>query len=101
MELIKKIKQTEAEARRIVEQAGRRSAELTEKGRARRADAVEQAAAERKRAIDEAVSLGQSQGRTEAEKLKAEAAGNSQQLRQKAQEKVPAAVAKVMEYLKG
>jgi len=101
MELIKKIKHAESEARQIIEQSGQQAAGLAEKGRTDRADALEQAEAERKRAIESAIALGQSQGQAEAEKLKAEAVASSQQLRQKAQERIPAAVAKVMEYLKG
>lgn len=101
MELIKKIKQAEAQARKIIEQAEGEAAGLAQKGRADRANALEQAAAGRKRAIDAAVSLGQSQGQAEIEVLKAEAGRTSQNLRKKAEAKILTAVAKVMEYLKG
>jgi V/A-type H+-transporting ATPase subunit G/H len=101
MELIKKIKQTETQAQEIIEKAKADAAGLAEKTREDQRHALEQAQPERKKAIETAVAEGQAQGLQEAEQLKGRAEGDRQQLRDKANAKKAAAVAKVMDYLKG
>jgi len=101
MELIKKIKQTEAQAQQIIEQARADAAGRAETMREDQHQALEQAERERKKAIEAAVATAQSQGLAEAEKLKAQAEKDRRKLRDKANAKMPAAVARVMDYLKG
>jgi len=101
MELIKKIKQTEAQAQEIIEKAKADAAERAEKIRQDQRLALEQAERERKKAIEVAVGEAQSQGLKEAEQLKARAENDRRQLRDKANAKMPPAVAKVMDYLRG
>ena len=101
MELIKKIKQTETQAQQIVEQARADAAGRAEKMREDQHAALGQAEQERKKAVEAAVATAQSQGLGEAEQLKAQAEQDRRQLRDKANAKMPAAVAKVMDYLKG
>jgi len=101
MELIKKIKETEAQAQQIIEQAGADAVSRAEKMREDQRVALAQAEQERKKAVEAAVAKAQSQGLEETEKLKAQAEKDRRQLRDKANAKMPAAVARVMDYLKG
>lgn len=101
MELIKKIKQTEAQAQEIIEKAKADAVSRAEKMREDQRVALGRAEQERKKAIEAAVATAQSQGLEEAEKLKAQAEKDRRQLRDKANAKMPAAVARVMDYLKG
>ena len=101
MELIKKIKQTEAQAQQIIEQAKTDAAGRAEKMREDQRIALGQDEQERKKAVEAAVATAQSQGLEETERLKTQAEKDRRQLRDKANTKMPAAVAKVMDYLKG
>lgn len=101
MELIKKIKQTEAQAQQIIEQARADAAGRAEKMREDQRIALGQDEQERKKAVEAAVATAQSQGLEETEQLKTQAEKDRRQLRDKANTKMPAAVAKVMDYLKG
>ncbi len=101
MELIKKIRQTEEQARGIVEQAKAGAAEKAEDGRKNRSRLLAEAEQARKKAIEAAVAVAQSQGVVEIEKLKTQAEKKQQQLRDKAARKMDSAVKKVMEYLGG
>ena len=101
MELIKKIKDAEAQSQQIIEQAKADAAKLAEQGCEKRLAAMTQAEQQRKKAIEAAVARARSQGLTEVKKLKAQAENQRQQLRDKVTDKIAAAVAKVMEYLKG
>lgn len=101
MELIKKIKQAEAQAQEIIEQAKGESARGVEEGRANRRRLLAEAEQERKKAIETAVAAAQLQGHAEIEKLKTQAGEKQRHLRDKAAGKMAPAVAKVMDYLKG
>jgi len=100
MELIKKIKQAEAKAQDVIEQAKADAAQQAEKGRTSRLKASEEAEQQREKAVEAAVAAAQTEGLAEVENLKAQAENDRQQLRDKANTKMPAAVAKVMDYLK-
>ena len=100
MELIKKIKQAEAQAQEIIKRAGAETAGRAEKGRQNRLQAVEETERERKRAIEAAVAAAQSQGLAEIKQLKAQAEKDRQELRGKVNAKMATAVEKVMDYLK-
>jgi vacuolar-type H+-ATPase subunit H len=101
MELVKKIRQTEAQAQKIIEQAKAGAVEKAEDGRKNRNRLLAEAEQARKKAIEAAVAAAQSQGIAEAEKLKTQAGKKQQQLREKATAKMDLAVKKVMDYLKG
>ena len=101
MELIKKIKQTEAQAQEIIEKAKADAAGRAEKMREDQRVALGRAEQERKKAVEAAVATAQSQGLEETEQLKTQAEKDRRKLRDKANTKMPAAVAKVMDYLKG
>jgi len=101
MELIKKIKETEAQAQKIKEDAKSDSARQAEKMRQKRQQLLEDAEQERIKAIESSVAEAEKQGLEEGAKLKAQADKDRQQLREKTKSRVDAAVAKVMDYLKG
>lgn len=101
MELIKKIKEAEASGREIVEQAKSEAADMHEEGKTKRREAQEQAQQERKNAIEAAIAAAQSKGSEEVEQLKAQSEQNRLQLRNEASGKMPAAVTKVMDYIRG
>ncbi len=101
MELIKKIKQAEALSQEIIEQAKTQIARRAEEGRQKRAESLAEAERERKKAVEAAVAAGESEGLAETENLKAQAEKKQQQLRNKVDSKIPPAVAKVMDYLRG
>ena len=101
MELIKKIKQAEAQAQEIVEQAKAKADKLAAEERANRLKRIEEAERQRKKAIEAALSAAKKQGLVEVDNLKAKAEKQRQQLHDKAADKIPAATAKVMEQLRG
>jgi V/A-type H+-transporting ATPase subunit G/H len=101
MELIKKIRQTEAEAQEIIKQAKAEAVEKTENGRENRRRLLAEAEQKRKKAIEAAVAAAQSQGLAEVEKLKAQAGEKQRQLRGKAAGRIAPAATKVMDYLRG
>ena len=100
MELIKQIKESEAQAQQIIERAKANSVESAEQDKASRLQAMEQAQKERKDAIAAAAAKAESQGLSEVQQLKAQAEENRKKLHQKGDGKMAAAVAKVMGYIK-
>jgi V/A-type H+-transporting ATPase subunit G/H len=101
MELIKKIKQAEAQAQEIIEQARIDATEHAEKGRENRRQALADAEQYRKKAIEAAIAEARAIGRAKVEKLKAQAERQSQELHDKTSSKMATATAKVMDYLRG
>jgi vacuolar-type H+-ATPase subunit H len=101
MELIKKIKHTEAQAQEIIEQAKAHAAQQAERGRTSRLKASEEADRQRKKTVEDAVAAAQTQGLAEVEKLKTQAEKERQQLREKTAGRIAPAAAKVMDYLRG
>ena len=99
MELIKKIKQAETQAQQIIDQAKAETARQAELAQQKRLQAQTEAQQQRKQAIQSAVAAAESQSVGEVESLKAQAETRHRQLRDKAGSKMPAAVAKVMEYI--
>jgi V/A-type H+-transporting ATPase subunit G/H len=99
MELIKQIKQAEAEAQRIIEEAKAQAADEAEKGRRNRQKILEKAQVERKKAIEAAIAAAQSEGLAEVEELNAAAEKKRKQLSEKANSKMGGAVARVTDYL--
>ena len=101
MELIKKIKQAEAQAQEIIEQAKTAAAAQAEKGRENQLKALEQAEQQRKKTIEDAVAAARTQALAEDENLKAQAEKNRRKLHDKANAKINKIAAKVIDYLKG
>ncbi len=100
MELIKQIKQSETQARKIIDQAKADAAKQGEVGRQNRQQDLAKAEQQRTKATEAAVTAARSQATAEVDNLKAKAENERQQLRDKANAKMPPAVAKVMEYLR-
>lgn len=101
MELIKKIKQSEAQAHEIIEQAKAEAVRQAEKGRDNRLAAMAEAEQQRKQATEAAIAAAQSQGSAEVEELKTQAKDQRRQLREKTANKMATAAEKVMDYLRG
>ncbi|MFC1677479.1 hypothetical protein ACFL3G_10515 [Planctomycetota bacterium] len=101
MELIKRIKEAETQAQEIIEQAKTHAAQQVEQSHKDRLSKLEQAQQQRRLAIDTAVDNAQKQGFEQAEKLKAKAEKDREQLRKNVGSKMANATAKVMDYLKG
>jgi V/A-type H+-transporting ATPase subunit G/H len=99
MELIKKIKQAEAQAQTIIEQAKTDAARQAEQARENCAKALAEAEQQRKKAIDAAVAAAGSQSAADVKDLRSEAEKQRRQLHDKANRRIPAAVAKVMDYV--
>lgn len=100
MELIKKLKQTEAHARELVEQARAEAARIVQDSRQARARGMHEAEQERRKAIEEAIAAAESEGVGEVEKMKAEAERNRGLLAEKAKGRIEEAAQKVTGYLK-
>ena len=90
MELIKKIKQAETQAKEFIEQAKSQVTNQAEDGRRSRQEALEKAEHERKKAIEDAIAQAESQGSAEVEDLKAQAENQRRQLHKKVSGKVSA-----------
>ena len=101
MELIKKIKEAEAQAQEIIEQAGIQATEQAEKGRENWQHALIDAEQHRKKATEASIAEAQARGRAEVDKLKSQAEKQRQELRDKTGSKTATATAKVMDYLRG
>ena len=102
MELIKKIKQAEAEAQEIVEKAKSRAVEIAEESRKARAAAqADGRAGSSSGRLMRRVAEAKKQGQAEAADLKAQAETERGKLRQDTESKIDAAVETVVNYLKG
>jgi len=100
MELIKKIKQAEAQAQDIIEKAKADAVNQALQGRKKRQEAMVAAEQERRKAIDAAVAKARSQGQAQVKKLKDDSQGRKQQLQDETKVKMAVAVEKVVAYLK-
>jgi len=101
VELIKKIKETEKQARKVIEQAKAKAAGKAEEGRKNRLEALAEAKQERKKILEAAVAAAESEGLAEIGGLKEQAEKDRQQLHDKVSDKMAGAVTKVMDYLRG
>lgn len=99
MELIKQIKEAEAQAKEIIEQAKLDAASIGDDARRRQVEQVSAAQAERRQAIERAVADAESAGQGEVESLKAKAAEEKQQLHASAGAKIDQCVGRVVDYL--
>jgi vacuolar-type H+-ATPase subunit H len=101
MELISKIKDAEKQADEIINKVKEDSINVAEDFKKSKAQQIGQAEAARRKAIDDAVAAAQVRGEKEVEQLHSQANEQSRQLIQEISPKIPSAVNKVMEYLKG
>jgi V/A-type H+-transporting ATPase subunit G/H len=99
MELIKKIKQSEAQARQIIEQAKADVAKQAEQARKDRQQALAKAEQERKKTVEAAVAAAEKEALAEVEKLNAKAEKDRKQLRDNVKDKMAQAVGKVTDYV--
>ncbi len=100
MELIKQIKEAEAQAKGIIEQAKADAATIGEDSRARQAEQMNIAQEERKQAIERAVGQAEAAGQSEVESLKARAIEEKQQLQAGARARIDSCTGRVMDYLR-
>ena len=101
MELIKQIKEAEAEAKKIVEQAKADAVEMGEQAKAKRAEMLAAAEEQRKKAIAVSVEKAEAQGNGELAVLMATWQQEKEGLEASARGKMDECVAKVMEWFKG
>jgi len=101
MELIKQIKQAEAQAEQIIAQAKAEAVRQSQQAAERRMKALSEAEQKRKKTIADAVNTAHSQGIADVEAMKAQGSQTRQQLRDNIAGKIPGAVAKIVNYLKG
>ncbi len=100
MELIKQIKEAEAQAKEIVEQAKVDAATITEDAMRRQSEQMDAAQEARKQAIERALGEAESAGQSEVEDLKAQAAEEQQQLQSRAGAKIDHCARRVMDHLR-
>ena len=100
MELIKQIKEAEAQAKEIVEQAKADAVAAAEDSRLRQAEQMSIAQEERKQAIDRALAEAEAAGQREVEELKSEGAEGRQRLEAKADANIDHCARRVMDYLR-
>ncbi len=101
MELIKKIKQTEAQAQEIVAQARADSTVMAEQQKKAQGQSMDQAQQERKKAIDASVAQAASEGESEVEQLRSQAEQLRKELREKTKPAIAGAAEKIVDFLKG
>lgn len=100
MELIKRIKEAESEAQRIIEQAKADSAASAQQGKLAGQKMLAQAEHDRRKAIEFAVAAMRSQGQAEGGILRAEGHKQRQQMHTRTNSRTDAAVASIIEYLR-
>ena len=99
MELIKQIKEEEAQAKEIIEQAKLDAATIGDSARRRQVELTVAAQTERRQAIERAVTEAEAAGQGEVESLKAKAAEEKQQLHANTGAKIDQCVGRVVDYL--
>ncbi|MBN2138477.1 MAG: hypothetical protein JW720_11785 [Sedimentisphaerales bacterium] len=101
MELIKKIKQAEADARRIVEDAKAQAIKKADQAAKDTQARMQKAEQDRRDAIAAAVAGAADQGRKEVEAIKADADQKKARLQEDTKQKIERAIEKVVNYVKG
>lgn len=101
MELVKKIKEAEKQAGEIIAQAESATDTMAEQMLQDKEKVMNVAKQERAKAIQKAVEQAESQARSEVENLKAQAQQHREQLRKETELKIPMAVKKVTDFVKG
>lgn len=100
MELIKKIKQAEAEAKEIVEKARVEAGHIADASAADRSSKLEEADVLRRQSIESAVAESEQTGQVEVEALAGSEAERKQALVDNARQKMDAAVNKIVAAIK-
>ena len=101
MELIKQIKDAEAQSQEIIEQARTQAVKDAQEYQLKRAESLAGSEQERKKAVAIAVSAAEEQALAEVEGLKAQAEKGRQQLRGQVAGRMDGAAQKAVDYLKG
>jgi len=100
MELIRQIKDAEAAAKKLVEEAKSYCTSSIDNAVRQRAEKLSQLQQDRQRRIEQSHADGQKQGLAESQQLKAQSLQAMQQLEQKAAAKAELAVNTVIEFIK-
>jgi vacuolar-type H+-ATPase subunit H len=100
MELIKKIKQAETQAKEIIEKARGNAVSLSETSANERNGKLEEAQAQRHKAIETAVAHAENTGQSEVEALSSKGAAKKQTLEDNARQKMDAAANKIVAAIK-
>ncbi len=101
MELIKQIKQAEAQAQEIIDRAKAEAIKEAELARQKRQQATAEAETERKKAVASARERARTEGQKLLEGLKTQAEDTRRKMRNETDKKMAGAVDKVLHYLKG
>ncbi|MBW8015564.1 MAG: hypothetical protein FVQ82_05195 [Planctomycetes bacterium] len=96
MELIKKIKEAEAQARELIEKAHSDAGRIAEESAADRNSKLEEADDQRREAIEKAVADAENAGQSEVDALSNSEAKKKQALVDNARQKIDAAVNKIV-----
>jgi len=100
MELIKKIKQAEAQAKEIVEQARAEAVKIADESAAARSKELDEADALRRKSIESAIADAEKAGQVEVETLQNTETEKKQALIDGARQKMDAAVSKIVAAVK-
>lgn len=100
MELIKKIKEAEAQAKEIVEEARVEAGRIADESLAERNTKLEEADSDRRNAIETAVAEAQQSGQSEVEALESSEAEKKQTMIDSARQRMDAAVNKIVAAIK-
>lgn len=100
MELIKKIKEAEAQAKEIIEKARSDAGRIADKSAADRNSKLEAEGVKRREAIESAVADAEKAGKSEVDALSNREAGTKQSLIDNAKQKMDAAVNKIVAAIK-
>lgn len=100
MELIRKIKEAESQAKKIVEEADKNAAQTETKSVKQRQERLEAAAQQRKMQVAEASENGKNHGKTLAEQMRERDSADMQKLKESANKKTDSAAVKVVDFIK-
>jgi vacuolar-type H+-ATPase subunit H len=100
MELIKKIKEAEAQAKEVIEQARGDAGRIADKSAADRNSKLEVAGVQRREAIESAIASAAKAGKSEVDALSNREVGKKQALVDSAKQKMDAAVTKIVAAIK-
>lgn len=101
MEIIRKIKEAETQAKEIIENARHKAVKDSEVAKKEFADAMVKAEQDRKAAIEQAVHKAQAEANEEISKLNKDADRYCSELEQKTQSKINSTAEKVINLIKG
>jgi len=101
MEIIRKIKQAETQAKEIIENAKQKAVKDSEWAKKEFADSMAKAEQNRKKAVEQALNKAQADANNEVSKLNNEAEKYCIELEQKTQSKINSSADKVIDLVRG